>query len=30
MIAAGSPEEIQNDAMVQSAYLGTVTEPTAG
>jgi branched-chain amino acid transport system ATP-binding protein len=30
MIAAGSPAEIQNDAMVQSAYLGTVTEPTAG
>jgi branched-chain amino acid transport system ATP-binding protein len=30
VIAVGSPEEIQSDAMVQSAYLGTVTEPATG
>jgi len=30
VIAIGSPDEIQSDAMVQSAYLGTVNEPAAG
>jgi len=30
VIAIGSPQQIQSDAMVQAAYLGTVAEPATG